>query len=326
MGVDVICLGELLIDFVSLDRDVSLIESSGFKKAPGGAPANVAAGVARMGFRAGFIGKVGEDPFGYYLKKVLDDIQVDTSYLVFDKYARTTLSFVAQKSDGVRDCMFYRNPGADMLLEPEELSGDYFQNAKIFHFGSISLGSEKSKQATLKALEYAKKYNLLISYDPNLRLSLWDDPGVAKQEINSGFEHAHVVKISAEEYEFITGCKTVEECAEYILKKGPRLVIVTLGENGCYYSDGKTSGDSKGFAVNVSETTGAGDAFVAGVLTSLVKRIAKGVPKALEIDQELIDAFAFANGAGALATTKMGAIPSLPTTPEVEAFLKQRKV
>ncbi len=325
MGIDVICLGELLIDFVSVDRDVSLIDSSGFKKAPGGAPANVAAGVARMGYKAGFIGKVGEDPFGYYLKKVLNDIRVDTSYLIFDKYARTTLSFVAQKSDGVRDCMFYRNPGADMLLEPEELAEEYFQNAKIFHFGSISLGSEKSKRATLKALEYAQKYNLLISYDPNLRLSLWDDFEAAKKEINLGFEYAHVVKISAEEYEFITGCKTVEECAGYILKKGPGLVIVTLGEDGCYYSDGKNSGYSKGFAVKVLETTGAGDAFVAGVLTNLLKRLPKGISKALEIDPELIEALVFANGAGALATTKMGAIPSLPATPEVEAFLKMAR-
>lgn len=323
MKVDVICLGELLIDFVSLDRDASLIESSGFKKAPGGAPANVAAGVAKLGRTAGFVGKVGDDPFGLYLKKVLDEINVDTSYLVFDKYARTTLSFVAQKSDGVRDCMFYRNPGADMLLMPEEISEDYIRQGKIFHFGSISLGSEHSKKATLKAIEYAKKHGLVVSYDPNLRLSLWDDADTARKEIDSGFEYADVVKISDAEYEFITGCKTVEECTDYILKKGAKLVTVTLGEHGCYYSDGKTSGYIKGLKVDVLETTGAGDAFVAGVLTNLVERIDRGSAPLLEIDREMIDGFTFANGAGAIATTKLGAIPSLPTYDEVTAFLRR---
>lgn len=321
--VDIICLGELLIDFVSLDRDVSLVESTGFKKAPGGAPANVAAGVAKLGVSSGFIGKVGNDPFGYYLKKVLDDLNVDTSYLIFDKYARTTLSFVAQKSDGVRDCMFYRNPGADMLLSSKEICEDYIKSAKIFHFGSISLGSEKSKEATLKAVEYARKHAVLISYDPNLRMSLWESEESARKGINLGFGYADVVKISEEEYGFITGCTSPGECAKYLLDKGPKLVIVTLGEKGCYYSDGKSCGTVHGFKVDSLETTGAGDAFVAGVLGNLAKRMGKGALNVLEADQELVKILTFANGAGALATTKIGAIPSLPTTREVEELLKR---
>jgi len=299
------------------------MESSGFSRAPGGAPANVAAGVVKMGVAAGFIGKVGEDPFGHYLKKVLDDIHVDTSHLVFDKHARTTLSFVARKSDGVRDCMFYRNPGADMLLSPEEISEGYIKNAKIFHFGSISLGSKDSRAATLKALEYAKRHKLLISYDPNLRLSLWDDAGEAKREINLGFEYADVVKVSEEESEFITGCKTIEECTSYILKKGPRLVIATLGSKGCYYDDGEKNGHLDGFKVDVLETTGAGDAFVAGVLSSVAVRLKNGVTDALTVDEELVDILTFANCAGALATTKMGAIPSLPAKEEVISFMEK---
>ena len=133
-----ISLGELLIDFVSFERDVMLMDSSGFTKAPGGAPANVAAGFAKLGGTAGFIGKVGDDPFGYYLKAVLDEIPVDTSSLAVDKNARTTLSFVANHSSGIRDCVFYRNPGADMLLSPENISEAYFKQALIFHYGSIS--------------------------------------------------------------------------------------------------------------------------------------------------------------------------------------------
>lgn len=323
MSTKVICLGELLIDFVSLDRDVSLIESTGFKKAPGGAPANVAAGVAKLGVSAGFIGKVGEDPFGYYLKQVLDEVPVDTSHLKFDNYARTTLSFVAQKGDEARDSMFYRNPGADMLLMPDEISEEYIAAAQIFHFGSISLGSEHSKAATLKAIQYAKKHNLLISYDPNYRPTLWDDDDLAKEEMNSGFAHADIVKISEEEYEFITGTTTPEECAQYILELGPQLVIVTLGGEGCYYSDGNRSGYVKGYKAEVLETTGAGDAFVAGVLSHLVHKNVKDRDFKVEINDEMLQILNFANGAGALATTKLGAIPSLPTASEVKTFIQQ---
>lgn len=324
--LDIICLGELLIDFVSLDRDASLIESSGFNKAPGGAPANVAAGVSKLGINTGFIGKVGDDPFGEFLRKVLNDINVDTKYLVADACARTTLSFVAQKSDGIRDCMFYRNPGADMLLHPDELKAEYFRGAAFFHFGSISLGCEPSKSATLKAIEHAKNNGLLISYDPNLRPSLWKDMDTARKEIAEGFRHADFVKISEEEFEHILGVKTTEQCAEKILGMGAKLVVVTLGAKGCFFSDGKRSGYVFGYSdVNVVETTGAGDAFVAAALVGITARVRLGDVNALRADDELVSILTFANAAGALATTKLGAIPSLPTTKEVDNFMSARK-
>ena len=320
--LDVICLGELLIDFVSLDRDVSLVESSGFTKAPGGAPANVAAGVSKLGMNAGFIGKVGDDPFGAFLRKVLTDISIDTQFLIADPDARTTLSFVAQKSDGVRDCMFYRNPGADMLLRPEELEATYFEGAVFFHFGSISLGCEPVKSATLRAIEIAKAQGLLISYDPNLRPSLWPDMETARREILAGFPLADVVKISEEEYGVIFGVETPEACAEAVLKMGPRLCVVTLGPKGCYYSDGTNTGYLPTFdEVIVLETTGAGDAFVAATLAGLVTRIRNGDPQALVADDTFVRILTFANAAGSLATTKLGAIPSLPDSQQVISFL-----
>lgn len=322
--MDVICLGELLIDFISMDRNVDLVHSSGFLKAPGGAPANVAVGVARLGKKAGFIGKVGADPFGKYLEEVLQNEQVDTSYLIFDKDARTTLSYVALKSEGERDCMFYRNPGADMLLAASELEETYFEANKIFHFGSISLGSEVSEKATLKAIAYAKSKGALISYDPNLRLSLWEDEAFAKEKINEGFSYADIVKISEEEYPFITGTTTAEACATYLLSKGVKVVLITLGEKGCYYSDGKTTGYIEGNAVQVVETTGAGDSFVASILYSLCRRIEQGIPGVLTIDESFVEAVEFANMAGALATTKMGAIPSLPTVSEINQGLSKK--
>jgi fructokinase len=319
MKTDVICLGELLIDFVSTAKDVSLIESPGFLKAPGGAPANVAAGVVKLGGTAGFIGKVGDDPFGHYLKQVLEQLTVDTSCLALDREARTTLSFVAQRPDGDRECMFYRHPGADMRLAAEDIAEDYIAQGAVFHYGSISLGSPSSKAATLQAIAYARKHGLLISYDPNLRTDLWPNPEHAREEINDGFAHADVVKISEEEYQFITGCTTVEDCGRYILERGPGLVIVTLGKDGCYYTNGRISGYIAGFKAEVVETTGAGDAFVAAVLHTFAERRRAG---STVQDEELPAVLRFANAAGALATTRIGAIPSLPTEGEVLALLE----
>ena len=146
--LDVICLGELLIDFCSTKADVSLGDAPAFAKAPGGAPANVAVGVAKLGRRAGFIGKVGQDPFGHFLAHTLASEQVDTSFLAFAEHVRTTLSFVAVHSSGERDCFFYRNPGADQMLEPGDIDETYVKAAKLFHFGSISMIDPKPKAAT----------------------------------------------------------------------------------------------------------------------------------------------------------------------------------
>jgi len=320
--MDIICLGELLIDFISIDQDASLADSGGFLKAPGGAPANVAVGAARLGANAGFIGKVGDDPFGYFLKKVLDDNNVDTSCLIFDKKARTSLAFIARRSDGTKDITFYRHPGADMLLAPEEVDEEYFRGGRIFHFGSISLGSPSSEAATLKAIEYARKNKLLISYDPNLRLDLWENQNLARKKINEAFQYADLVKISEEEYGFITGCTSPEECVEYILSKGCKLVLVTMGADGCFYSDGRVSGRIPGINVEVVETTGAGDAFMAAILYRLTERMKKASLGELAIDDGIIKDIEFANAAGALATTKMGAIPALPKEDEIKSLLK----
>ncbi|RED66166.1 PfkB family carbohydrate kinase [Cohnella lupini] len=321
MSMDVICLGELLIDFVSTAKNVSLIHSPGFVKAPGGAPANVAVGVVKLGGSAGFIGKVGQDPFGHYLKQVLDQLNVDTSYLAFDEFARTTLSFVAQNPEGDRDCMFYRNPGADMQLTPADITEDYIRSGTIFHYGSISFGSPSSREATIRALEIARASGLYISYDPNLRMDLWKDHEVAKRDINAGFQYADLVKISEEEYEFITGCRSVEECGSYILGQGAKLVIVTMGKDGCYFTNGNASGYADGFPANVVETTGAGDAFVAAMLSQIGKLIRSGESKKIESESELRGMLRFANAAGSIATTGFGAIPSLPTLKEVEELL-----
>jgi fructokinase len=312
-----LCIGELLIDFVSTTPDVTLAEAPGFVKAPGGAPANVAVGLAKLGVDAGFIGKVGADPFGDFLTETLQQNNVDTTYLIAGETSRTTLAFVATRSDGMKDITFYRHPGADIQLSPNEIDTDYIHSAELFHYGSVSLSHSPTREATLKAIQYAKSAGAFISYDPNLRLVLWDSVDDAKHWIWEVIPHADVVKISEEEWEFVTGDIELKQGVERILGLGVKLLVVTLGERGCYYTNGNVEGSVDGFAVEVVDTLGAGDAFVAAMLTQLMTHA-----DIESLEKDKLDAIMrYANAAGALATQKVGVIPALPTHSEIERFL-----
>lgn len=314
-----LCIGELLIDFVSTTPDVTLAEAPGFVKAPGGAPANVAVGLAKLGIDAGFIGKVGADPFGDFLTETLQLNNVDTTYLIAGETSRTTLAFVATRSDGMKDITFYRHPGADIQLSPDEIDTNYIQSADLFHYGSVSLSHSPTREATLKAIQCAEDAGAFISYDPNLRLMLWDNAIDAKHWIWEVMPYADVVKISEEEWEFVTGDIELQRGIERILGLGVKLVVVTLGERGCYYTNGTAEGSVEGFSVEVVDTLGAGDAFVAAMLTQLMQH--KDLVS-LEKDQ-LDDIMRYANGAGALATQKIGVIPALPNHSDIEQFLSR---
>lgn len=313
---DIVTLGELLIDFVPTVSGVSLIEAPAFKKAPGGAPANVAAGLSKLGVSCAFLGKVGEDAFGLFLKETLDEVGVDTSGLVFSKEARTALAFVSLRANGEREFMFYRHPSADMLYRPDEVAVELIRSAKIFHLGSISLISEPSRSATLAALEVAHEAGLLISYDPNLRLALWPDTTAAKTGMLSIWKKTSLIKVSEEELTFLTGENDTTKAVESLWHKDLRLLVVTQGKDGCLYFTPDFRGNLPGFQVRVVDTTGAGDGFVAGLLRGLLKN-----PSALQSESELRSVCRFANAVGALTTTQRGAIPALPTLVEVESFI-----
>ena len=312
-----LCIGELLIDFVSTTPDVTLAEAPGFVKAPGGAPANVAVGLAKLGMDAGFIGKVGADAFGDFLRETLQQNSVDTDYLISDEGSRTTLAFVATRSDGMKDITFYRHPGADIQLAPDEINTDYIQSADLFHYGSVSLSHSPSREATLHAIEAAKAGGALLSYDPNLRLMLWDNANDAKHWIWEVMPYADVVKLSEEEWEFVTGDAGLEHGIDRILRRGVKLIVVTLGERGCYYTNGITNGFVDGFSVDVVDPLGAGDAFVAAMLTQLMQHADLLALERVRLDEIM----RYANAAGALATQKVGVIPALPTPPDIEHFL-----
>jgi fructokinase len=317
--VEVICLGELLIDFVPTVSGVSLIEAPAFKKAPGGAPANVAAGLAKLGIDCAFLGKVGEDAFGHFLEQALRDVGVNTSGLVFSKEARTALAFVSLTADGEREFMFYRHPSADMLYTPDEVAFDLIKTARIFHFGSISMISEPSRSATQAALNRAREQGLMVSYDPNLRLALWsDDKAAAKQGMLSVWEQADLIKISEDELVFLTGEDDLNRAADRLWHANLRLMIVTLGKTGCTYITPNFRGTVPGFPVTAIDTTGAGDGFVAGLLRGLLK-----APDALDDGSLLVDVCRLANAVGALTTTQRGAIPALPTLDQVNTFMDQ---
>ncbi|KAH9603681.1 hypothetical protein KSS87_009257 [Heliosperma pusillum] len=305
----IVSFGEMLIDFVPDESGVSLAESRGFLKAPGGAPANVACAITRLGGASAFMGKVGDDEFGKMLVEILKKNGVNTDGVCFDKHARTALAFVTLKKNGEREFMFYRNPSADMLLQESELNLDLIKKAKVFHYGSISLITEPCKSAHLAAMKAAKEAGIILSYDPNVRLPLWPSNEAAREGIKSIWDQADIIKVSDDEVQFLTEQDpTKEEVVKSLWHDGLKLLLVTDGAKGCRYFTKSFKGSVTGYTVNTVDTTGAGDAFVGSFLYSLAKD-----PSILQDEIKLKDALALSNACGAIATIQKGAIPALPS-------------
>jgi len=313
----VLALGELLIDFVATERGSGLGDVTTFVRAPGGAPANVAVGVARLGVASGFIGKVGDDPFGHHLAEVLRSEGVDVSQLRFEAAARTALAFVSLSPSGERDFMFYRHPSADMLHHPDELDAAAIGAARVLHVGSISTISEPAASATRRAIELAHGAGVLVSYDPNLRLPLWPSAAAAATGMRALWGDADVIKVSDEELHFLTGRDDLV-AARSLWTPRLRLMLVTRGAEGVSYLLPTGEGHVPGFLVEVADTTGAGDAFTAAVLAALVEE-----PTLCDDKGGLERALRYANAYAALTTTQRGAIPAMPSRARVEAFLAE---
>ncbi|KNA15981.1 hypothetical protein SOVF_093350 [Spinacia oleracea] len=316
----VVCFGEMLIDFVPTTSGVSLAEAPAFKKAPGGAPANVAVGIARLGGSSAFIGKVGEDEFGYMLAEILKENNVNKEGMRFDPGARTALAFVTLRKDGEREFMFYRNPSADMLLQESELDFELIRKAKIFHYGSISLITEPCKSAHIAAANAARDAGVLLSYDPNLRLPLWPSAESAREGILSIWDTADIIKISEDEISFLTQGEDPydDNVVRKLYHQNLKLLLVTEGADGCRYYTKDFSGRIEGMKVDAVDTTGAGDAFVAGMLSQIAADT-----NLIQVEDRLRESLRFANACGALTVTERGAIPALPTREAVlNAMLK----
>ncbi|WP_209123770.1 aminoimidazole riboside kinase [Alkalihalobacillus sp. BA299] len=309
----VISLGEALIDFIPLDK-----ENISYQKSPGGAPANVAVGLARLGAKSMFLGKVGDDVLGHFLKNTLKEYGVHTDYMYLDEKTRTGVVFVTLASNGERSFDFYINPSADQMLMVNEIPMEQFEQNKILHFGSISLINDPVRTATKKAVALAKEKGMLISYDPNLRLNLWPSEMAARTGIMSMLDQADVLKISEEELEFITGKKDLSKGLEALGIYQIPLIIITLGADGCIvYLKGERQ-SVPAMKVNAIDTTGAGDAFVSGILYQLNET--EQEIDSLTID-EVVSMAQFASVSGGLAASTKGAMTALPTLEKVQEKL-----
>ena len=314
---NVVALGELLIDFT--ENGVSPQGNTLFEANPGGAPCNVLAMLGKLGRTCAFIGKVGNDMFGQQLRQVAEDAGICMDALTVDPQVRTTLAFVKTLPGGDRDFSFYRNPGADMMLTPEEIRADVISGSRIFHFGTLSLTHEPVRSATRKAVALAKECGAIISFDPNLCPPLWDDLEEAKEQIAWGLSQCDVLKIADNELEFMTGETDFDKGAAILKKQYPniKLLCATAGAEGshAYFGDVKTFQPAFKLGGTI-ETTGAGDTFCACVLNFVLERGLDGLTKC-DLDQML----RFANAAAYLVTTKKGAIRSMPEREQVEALL-----
>lgn len=311
---DVVALGELLIDFSP--SGLSHAGNIMFEQNPGGAPANVLAALAKLGKKTAFIGKVGQDQFGTFLKDTLTGAGIESSGLIFSDNVNTTLAFVHLDDKGDRSFSFYRNPGADMTLSEDEIKFDLIDNARVLHFGSVSMTDEPSRSATIKAVRYAKEKGLMVSYDPNLRIPLWENLDEAKSVMCNGLEYADLLKISEEELVFLTDECDLDNGSRYIRDKYHiDLIFITLGRKGCFYRLGNHTGRAFAYNVKTIDTTGAGDAFMGGILCKVVE-------SGCSIQQlrlSDINSYAvFSNAMGSLATAKKGAIPAMPTLNEIQ--------
>lgn len=313
---DVTALGELLIDFT--ENGVSGQGNPLFEANPGGSPCNVLAMLTKLGHKTAFIGKVGDDFFGKQLKEAIEEVGIDSTGLCMDKEIHTTLAMVHTYPDGDRDFSFYRNPGADMMLKESEVKEELIKESKLFHFGTLSMTHEDVRKATKKAIQIAEEAGNLISFDPNLREPLWNSLDEAKEQILYGLSHCHILKISDNEIQWLTGQEDYTDGVKWILERYQiPLILVSMGKEGsrAYYG-GKMVEVKPFIQKNTIETTGAGDTFCGCVLHYICEH---GLENLTE--ENLFEMLQFANAAASIITTRKGALRVMPEEKEIAGLL-----
>ena len=320
----VIAIGEALIDFIPHEKGRALNDVENFLRVPGGAPLNVAAAVAKLGGKSQMLTKLGQDGFGDAILNEVKPLGVDVSRISRTKEANTALAFVSLREDGERDFSFYRNPSADMLLNAEEIEEEVFAQGGILHFCSVSLIDAPIKEAHRKAIEFAKRNNCLISFDPNVRLPLWETPEACREAILEFLPFANIVKISDEELEFITGIADETEALNFLLQGDVEVIIYTKGTNGAEFITKERKVFSPSFKVEAQDTTGAGDSFIG----SFLYQVAEGdntLESLVNLPEEKVkEILTFSNATAALTVCKRGAIGALPTKEEVLTLAQGR--
>ena len=313
---DVTALGELLIDFT--ENGISGQGNPVLEANPGGAPCNVLSMLSKLGHKGAFIGKIGDDMFGNQLTYAIKEVGIDTTGLKRDAQVHTTLAFVHTLEDGDREFSFYRNPGADMMLSEADIDEALIKDSKIFHFGSLSMTDEVCRKATRKAIEIAEKSGAILSYDPNLREPLWKSMDEAKEQILYGLSHCHILKISDNEIQWLTGQEDYTDGVKWILERYQiPLILVSMGKEGsrAYYG-GKMVEVKPFIQKNTIETTGAGDTFCGCVLHYICEH---GLDNLTE--ENLFEMLQFANAAASIITTRKGALRVMPEEKEIAGLL-----
>ena len=326
--MDLVCLGEALVDMFPAEIGRPLAAVSAFRPVPGGAPANVAVAARRLGVRSAFVGKVGDDAFGHHLATVLAGEGVDIRGMRYDSEARTGLAFIAMPDENSYDILFYRNPGADMRLQVDDLDPDLLRSTRALHFGSLSLVQDPSRRATLEAVKIAKETGALVSFDVNYRSDLWTR-AQAYDQVHATIPQVDLLKVNESELALLTGQELLASTAEdalhalcgVLLGLGPTSIMVTLGPAGSYFRVADAGAFVPGWDVETVDATGCGDAFVAGLLVGLLAAPAWHTQLKPERFVELVR---YANAVGALTATRQGVISALPTAKEVDGFLATR--
>lgn len=326
---DIITMGELLVDFVPEKSNSKLKDVKKFSRVAGGAPANVAVALAKLSYSAGFIGMVGQDAFGDFLFETLKTYNVEVSQLKRTTEAMTTLAFVSLFDQGERDFAFYRKPGADMLLKLEDIDLNYLNEAKIFHFGSISLTNNPVKETTHGLIKKSLDNDIIISFDLNIRLPLWNnDINRLKDEFYKVLPYLDILKLNLEELnqiiEYNIELNKFEKdkiklyCNE-LINMGPDYIIITLGSEGAYFVNENQIIHDSLEPIEAIDTTGAGDAFMAGILSSIIDNIKpnKSLSNILK-ELDWYQVLKRANEFGLITSSRYGAIPSLPNPEDLE--------
>ena len=313
--LDVVTLGALLVDFIPYKSDEN---PNIMIKSAGGAVANVTASLSKLGLQCGFIGKVGDDSFGHFLKSEMERLGVNTEGLMLDESNKTALAFVDYNENSERFFNFYRKGSADLNIRFSEVNTKLINECRVFHFGSLTLAEEPAREATINAVKYARNKGKIISYDPNYRESLWQSKAIAKEMLSLLVPYCDIIKLSEDEFQLMTDTDYLIRGIANLLKAGVKLILISQGANGCVIASKKGIKQLPAYNVDVVDTTGAGDCFFG----SFLYKIISGGKAVEEYSIEELSEFAdFANASASICAKGYGAIPSMPSLEEVEKHM-----
>ena len=316
-------IGEALIDFIPDVKGERLKDVPSFTRVAGGAPANVIGAVTKLGIPSKMLTKLGDDPFGDYIIDVLNDAGIDTSNIERDQEGETALAFVSLAADGNRDFKFYRKNSADLRYSVDDIPEDILDDCGMIHFCSVDLVESPMKEAHKKLIDMAIEQGVKVSFDPNLRFSLWDDLDALKKTVNDFIPYADIIKISDEELEFITGKTDIKDAVPDLLSGRAKYVIYTKGADGAeiYTKDGVV--EAPGYSIDVLDTTGAGDSFIGAFLFCILRDEIDDLDSVSK--DKLYEYLDFANAYAANTSTKEGALAAMATMDEIQEWIKNRK-